>query len=147
MKNRYNFFQYSNESLKLELDFENSILLQWKPSKTKQILNISRLTFNADDVFTNLLGQKLIRNEFDQIVNGVYRRMHWFEALNFVSNWHRSRILNTSTKVLIIILPCWISGTWARTAQKCGQIHRRRRGSSWRSFHFAVEFQDFFTLS
>ncbi len=50
-------------------------------------------TFNADDMFPNLLSQKWIRHEFDQIVDGVDGRMDGLEPLNLVPDGHRGRVL------------------------------------------------------
>ncbi len=42
-------------------------------------------TFNADDMFPDLLSQKRIWNELDQIVDRVDGRMDRLEALNLMS--------------------------------------------------------------
>lgn len=47
------------------------------------------LTFNADDVVANLLGNLLVRYQFDEVVNGIDRWMNTFEPLDLLSNSQR----------------------------------------------------------
>ena len=50
-------------------------------------------TFNADDVFSNLLSQKWIGNQLDQVVDRVDGGMHRLEPLDLVPDGHRGRVL------------------------------------------------------
>ena len=95
-------------------------------------------TFDANDVFSDLLRQKLIRNEFDEVVDSIDRGMHWFKTLDFMSYRHGRRILAVSsvaraTAVVLVKASTTRRGTW--TAQEGWEIHWGGRGSSRRSFH------------
>ena len=51
-----------------------------------------RLTFNADDVLSDLLGQQWVRHQFDEVVDGVDGGVDGLEPLDLMSDGHRRSV-------------------------------------------------------